>query len=161
MVKVLCPGSFDPLTLGHLDVIRRCSKAFDRVIVAVGVNENKKGFLSYEKRLEYINDAICDLPNVSAVLYTGLTVDFAKEQGIDLIVKGVRNSEDFAYENEMTVVNRDISLKKYGSEIETLYMYSAPEYIHTSSTLVRELVSMNLPVEKYVHNEMLLYKLIK
>lgn len=161
MVKVLCPGSFDPLTLGHLDIIKRCSKIFDQVVVAVGVNENKKVFIPYEKRLEYINDAIRDLPNVSAVLYKGLTVDFAKEQGIDLIVKGIRNSGDFAYENEMAVVNRDISLKKYGREIETLYMYSAPEHIHTSSTLVRDLVSMKLPVDEYVHNDRLLYELIK
>ncbi len=161
MVKVLCPGSFDPLTLGHLDIIRRCSAAFDQVIVAVGVNESKKGFLSYEKRLEYIKDAVRDLSNVTAVIYEGLTVDFAFETGADIIVKGVRNFEDFAYENEMTVVNLDIARHKYGRELETLYMYSSPVHMHTSSSLVRKLACSNLPVEKYVHNAQLLYELMK
>ncbi len=161
MVKAMCPGSFDPLTLGHFDIIKRCSTIFDEVIVVVGYNESKKGLLPFEKRVEYIKDAFREFTNVSVTAYSGLTVDFAKENGVDVIVKGIRNSKDLDYENEMTTVNRTLSKDKFGKEIETLYMYCKPEYMYTSSSLVRSLIEMKLPVDAYVHNTELLMKLLE
>ncbi|MBR5309311.1 MAG: pantetheine-phosphate adenylyltransferase [Clostridia bacterium] len=160
MSKVLVPGSFDPFTLGHLDVVKRCSATFDKVVVMVGFNSAKKGFLSEQKRIEYINDAVKELDNVEVIAYDGLVVDFAHDNGIDFIVKGIRNENDVEYESQMACVNKNIALEKYGKGIETLYLQAAPEFVHTSSSLVRQLIGMNLSVSKYVHNENLLLRLI-
>lgn len=160
MNNVLCPGSYDPITLGHLSVIRRCAAVFDKVFVVVGYNENKKGLLTPEQRVLFAKDALGDLHNVEIEAYSGLTVDYAHEHDCDIIVKGIRNSVDLDYENEMAVANRDISITKFGKSIETLYIPSEPIYIYTSSSTVRQLMSMHLPIEKYVHNSELLYEIL-
>ena len=160
MNKVLCPGSFDPMTLGHLSVIRRCAALFDKVFVVVGYNENKKGLLTPEQRVLFAKDALGDLPNVEIEAYSGLTVDYAYEHGCSIIVKGVRNSADLDYENEMAIANRDISISKFGKTIETLYFPSEPIYSYTSSSMVRQLLSLHLPIDKYVHNSELLYNIL-
>lgn len=160
MSKVLVPGSFDPMTLGHIEIIKRCSAIFDKVVVMVGYNENKKGLLTADQRLRFACDALKDLPNVEVVVFGGLVTDFAHENDIDMIVKGIRNEEDLSYESEMAYVNSDISLQKYGKRTETLFMNSSPEMVYTSSSLVRKLLALNLPVEKYVHAPALLNEII-
>jgi len=157
---VLIPGSFDPLTLGHIEIVKRCSLIFDQVVVLVGFNEQKKGFLEPCKRVEFARDAFKSMPNVTVDMDSGLIVDYAHENNIDIIVKGIRNEEDLAYESEMAYVNNDISFDKYGKVIETLFMNTHPEYYHYSSSLVRKLLALGLPVGKYIHNEHLLFKLI-
>ena len=159
MSKVLCPGSFDPLTLGHIDIIKRCSQMFDEVIVLIGKNDQKKGMLSYEDRKIFAIDAFKDISNIKVVVYEGLLVDFAFENGIDFIVKGIRNSSDAEYENAMANINMHLSLDKYSRAFETLYLPSLSENTCVSSTLVRELLSLNLPIDRYVHNEELLISL--
>ncbi|MBR3994410.1 MAG: pantetheine-phosphate adenylyltransferase [Clostridia bacterium] len=161
MSKVLIPGSFDPITLGHIDIIKKCSKSFDKVIVMVGYNENKKEFLSAEKRVMYALDALKDLQNVDVVSYPGFVIDFAYDNKIDFIVKGIRNNEDFEYESQMASVNYTLSLEKYGRGIETFFINSSPEYRYTSSTLVRQLMELKLPFDKYAHNPKLLNEITR
>ena len=161
MSKVLIPGSFDPITLGHIDIIKKCSGIFDEVIVMVGFNEAKKGFLSAEKRVAYAKDALNDLTNVEVVSYSGLVVDFAFDNNVNLIVKGIRNREDYEYESEMAYVNNNLSFEKYNKGIETFFINSDPEYKYTSSTLVRKLLELNLSIDKYVHNAKYLNEVLK
>ena len=160
MSKILIPGSFDPMTIGHEEIIKRCSTMFDTVVVMVGYNEAKKGLLSVDERILYAKDALKDYDNVVVESYNGLVVDFAHDNGIDFIVKGIRNEKDLAYESEMAYVNSNISFEKYGKRIETFLMNSSPEYAYTSSSLVRSLLGMNLSVDKYVHNPELLLLII-
>lgn len=160
MSKVLCPGSFDPMTLGHISIIGRCASSFDEVVVLVGYNDKKTGLLTAEQRVEFAKDALKDFSNVRIDSYSGLTVDYAYEYNCDLIVKGVRNSVDLEYENEMAIANRVISMSKFGKSIETLYFPSEPLFAYTSSSTVRQLLSLNLPIDKYVHNPELLYKIL-
>ncbi len=159
MTKVMIPGSFDPFTLGHLDIVVRCSKIFDEIIVVVGNNSQKKYLLSAESRVKYIEDATKNFKNVKCVLWDGLIADFAVANGIKIIVKGIRNQVDVEYENEMTFVNRSIADTKNNAVLETFYLASLPEYSHISSSVVRKLLSLDLSVNSYVHNEELLKKL--
>lgn len=127
----------------------------------VGCNEQKSCLLSADKRMEYIKDAVRNLPNVSVDCYDGLVVDYVFNNGIDFIVKGLRDENDLLYEEEMAFVNSNIFAEKYGREVETLYLHSNPVFAYTSSTLVRRLLELNLPVTQYVHNPELLKELLK
>lgn len=161
MSKALCPGSFDPLTLGHYDIIKRCSEIFDEVVVLVGCNAQKKGLLTNDKRVEFALDAFQNEKNINVVAYDGLLIDYINEHNIDVIVKGLRNTSDLEYENEMANTNLLLSMNKYGKSVETMYLPSSSQYAYTSSSLVRQLIEMNLPINNYVHNPGLLYKLLK
>jgi pantetheine-phosphate adenylyltransferase len=132
----VCPGSYDPVTFGHLDVIQRCSKVFDSVIVAV-VNQpvrKQKTLFSAEERVAFIEAEITDLPNVQVKTFDTLVVEFARENGANKIVKGLRAISDFEYEFEMNQLNR-----KMAPEIESIYMFSSPQYSFLSSSGVKEL----------------------
>jgi pantetheine-phosphate adenylyltransferase len=132
----VCPGSYDPVTYGHLDVIQRCSKVFDSVIVAV-VNQpvrKQKTLFSAEERVAFIEAEITDLPNVQVKTFDTLVVEFARENGANKIVKGLRAISDFEYEFEMNQLNR-----KMAPEIESIYMFSSPQYSFLSSSGVKEL----------------------
>ena len=132
----VCPGSYDPVTFGHLDVIRRCSSVFDKVIVAV-VNQpvrKQKTLFSAEERVGFIDAEISDLPNVQVKTFDTLVVEFARENGANKIVKGLRAISDFEYEFEMNQLNR-----KMAPEIESIYMFSSPQYSFLSSSGVKEL----------------------
>ena len=132
----VCPGSYDPVTFGHLDVIRRCSRVFDGVIVAV-VNQpvrKQKTLFSAEERVAFIEAEITDLPNVQVKPFDTLVVEFARENGANKIVKGLRAISDFEYEFEMNQLNR-----KMAPEIESIYMFSSPQYSFLSSSGVKEL----------------------
>lgn len=141
---VLTAGTFDPITTGHLDIIRRAAEIFDEVVVAVYTNPAKKTLLNEEVRLSAVAAATSDMANVRVVKGEGLIADFAKKLGACAIVKGVRNLSDYAYEEDMARANRAVS------GIETLLMFSSPEVLHVSSTLVRELVRCGKPYSEYI-----------
>ncbi len=146
MKIAIYPGSFDPITLGHLDIIRRAALCFDKVFVCVMDNCDKKSHMfPAEKRLEMLRRSVEELPNVEAELYRGLLADYAREKGGRVIVKGLRNATDFDLEYQMAAINRGI-----WAELETVFLPASVEYQHFSSTMVREMIRYRQPLEKYV-----------
>lgn len=127
------PGSFDPITNGHLDIIKRASKLYDRLVVGVLDNINKKPLFSALERKEMIDAEIRDLPNVSCDVFSGLLVDFAKQQGATVIVKGLRTVADFEYEFQMALLNKALN-----PEYETMFMMTNSKYSYISSSMVKE-----------------------
>ena len=132
MTKVVCPGSFDPVTNGHLDIIERSSRLFDEVVVAVLVNQNKQGLFTIDERLELLAEATKHLPNVSTATFGGLLVDFCAANGVDAIVKGLRAVTDFDYELQMAQMNGNLT------DVDTLFIPTSPEYSFLASSLVKE-----------------------
>lgn len=133
--KALFPGSFDPFTAGHLNILTRALTMFDEVVVAVGVNGEKTGFFSKSQRLDIITRSISGLQGVSAIEYDGLTVDICRQLGIRHIVRGVRNMLDFENERAIADANRRLA-----PEIETIIIPTAQEFAHISSSAVRDLL---------------------
>lgn len=131
----LFPGSFDPFTAGHLNILKRALTMFDEVVVAVGVNIDKKGYFPNEKRVEIIRQAISGMERVRVVTYDNLTIDTCRSLGIRHIVRGVRNMIDFETERSIADANR-----KLAPEIETIIIPTAQDYAHISSTAVRDLL---------------------
>lgn len=127
------PGSFDPITCGHLDIIDRGSKIFEKLIVAVLVNSSKNTLFTSEERVIMIEDTIKHLPNVEVVKFDGLLVDFAKKRGAKIILKGLRAVSDFEYEFQMALMN-----KKLDKELETMFIMTNSKYSYLSSTIVKE-----------------------
>jgi pantetheine-phosphate adenylyltransferase len=127
------PGSFDPPTLGHLDVVERAARLFDELVVAVGVNRSKRAFLSDEERIAALTASAKHLPNVQIASFEGLLVDFAKLVGADAIVRGLRATSDFEYEFQMAMVNRRLN-----ETIETVFLMTRWEHSYLSSSIVRE-----------------------
>ena len=136
MKTALFPGSFDPFTLGHLNILQRALTMFDKVVVAVGVNQLKSGTFSVERRLEMIREATKSLDGVKVVSYDCLTVDLCRREGIHHIVRGVRNFMDFDNEKAIADANRKLS-----PDIETIIIPTAQEYAHISSTAVRDIIA--------------------
>lgn len=136
MKKVaLFPGSFDPFTAGHLNILQRALTIFDEVVVAVGVNQDKHGLFDMDKRMEIIRECVKDLKGVSVIKYGNLTVDTCRELGIRHIVRGVRNMMDFDTERSIADANRHLA-----PEIETVIIPTAQEFAHISSSAVRDLL---------------------
>jgi pantetheine-phosphate adenylyltransferase len=133
MKRAVCPGSFDPITFGHLDIIERASKQFDEVIVAVFANRKKEGLFSVEERLELITANISKYGNVKVDSGSGLLVDYCKAKNIDVIVKGLRAVTDFDYELQMAQVHNQ------ASGVETMFMATSPTHSFLSSSIVKEL----------------------
>lgn len=136
MATALFPGSFDPFTAGHEAIARRIAPLFDRLVVAVGVNTEKKYMFSVEERVERIRQALADLPQVEVTSYHGMTVDLCHSLGAQCIVRGIRTAEDFEYEQLVASVNR-----KQDPSIETLLVMADADHRHISSTLERERLS--------------------
>ena len=132
MKRVVCPGSFDPITFGHLDIIKRASELFDEVVIAVLVNTTKKTLFTVDERLEMIRDVTAELPNVRVDSWKGLLVDYCESHEVQAIVKGLRAVTDFDYELQMSQIN--LQLKG----IETLFMATAPAHSFLSSSLARD-----------------------
>jgi len=131
--KAVCPGSFDPITNGHLDVIERASHLFDEVVIAVLVNNSKSSLFTIEERIVLARDSVKHLSNVKVDMWSGLLVDYCRENGVDAIVKGLRAVSDFDYELQMAQMN--LQLKS----VDTLLMATKPAYSFLSSSLVREI----------------------
>lgn len=140
----LFPGSFDPFTRGHESIVRRALPLFDRFIIAIGVNADKRSFMTMEQRKAWIESVFKDDPPVEVRTYSGLTVDLAREVGAQFIVRGVRLIQDFENEKHLAEINRDLT------GIETILLYTLPEYSHISSSIVRELVRYGQDVSPYL-----------
>jgi pantetheine-phosphate adenylyltransferase len=141
----LFPGTFDPVTLGHLDIVRRAAQLFERVTIAVATNPSKRELLPLATRLELLREATAGVAGVDVVQIEGLTVDACRRLGATAIVRGLRNATDFEYEAQMARSNRVMA-----PEIETLFLASASEHVHISSTLVRQVAEMGGPLEAFV-----------
>ncbi len=134
-MKAIYPGSFDPFTLGHKAMVDKALKMFDKVIIAIGINDKKSCTLSLEKRIEMINRLYGDNEKIEVVSYHGLTVDFCKKNGVGVIIRGVRNFLDFEYERSISNINHTLS-----ADIETVLIMTPPELSDISSSTVRELL---------------------
>ncbi|MBJ8343366.1 pantetheine-phosphate adenylyltransferase [Antrihabitans sp. YC2-6] len=135
MTGAVCPGSFDPVTNGHLDVISRAAAQFDEIVVTVMINKSKQGLFSVEERIEMLRDSTSHLPGVRVESWHGLLVDFAREQGVTAIVKGLRGANDFDYELQMAQMNQKLS------GVDTLFIATNPTYSYLSSSLVKEVAT--------------------
>ncbi|MBL6749970.1 MAG: pantetheine-phosphate adenylyltransferase [Nevskia sp.] len=138
-------GTFDPITLGHHDIIHRAARMFPRLIVAVGLNPSKNPKFTLDERIALVQASCKDLPNVQVKGFSGLVVDFARDNGVTVLVRGVRTVGDVDYEKQMAVMNRDL----YPS-LDTVMLAPSPKYDHLSSSLVRELASLGAPVSRFV-----------
>jgi pantetheine-phosphate adenylyltransferase len=139
------PGSFDPITNGHLDIITRGSKTFDKLIVGVLVNVDKKGLFDIEERVELIKRVTSDLPNVEVISFHGLLIDFMKEKEANVILKGLRAFSDFEYEFQMALMNN-----KLAPEVETLFMMTSAQYSYLSSSAVKQVAKFGGCIEGLV-----------
>ena len=133
--KALFPGSFDPFTEGHLNILKRALTMFDEVVVAVGINQDKRGFFSMDQRIDIIRQATCNLENVDVIKYDNLTMEICTELGIRHIVRGVRNMLDFENERAIADMNRRLA-----PDIETIIIPTAQEFAHISSSAVRDIL---------------------
>lgn len=144
MKKAIFPGSFDPFTIGHYSVVKRGLELFDHITIGVGSNCSKKSFFTLEKRLDIIRQAFHDEPRVSVKAYDSLTIDFAKEEKADFILRGVRSANDFEYEKSIADINKRLS------SIETVLLFTEPQYSAVSSTIVRDLLSYGKEVAEFL-----------
>ena len=135
MRRAVCPGSFDPVTNGHLDIIGRASRLFDEVVVGVGVNRSKNRLFSPEERLGMLEEVCRDLPNVRVAGFTGLLTDFCQDNDVHAIVKGLRAVSDFDYELQMAQMNASLA------PVETVFVPTSPEYSFLASSLVKEVAA--------------------
>lgn len=142
---VICPGSFDPVTLGHFDIIKRASNMFDKVIVAVLVNSSKSPCFSIEERIEFLKEVTAEIDNVEIASFDGLLVEYCRERNVDAIVKGLRMVSDFEYEFQMALTN-----KKLNPQLETIFLTSDAESMFLSSSIVREVGSMGGDISNFV-----------
>lgn len=144
MKIAIFPGSFDPFTIGHYDIVKRALTLFDKIVIGIGQNQAKQSTFSLAERLERIEKAFADESRVVVTTYDGLTVDFARTHGATHIVRGVRSTIDFEYERSIAEANRQLS------GIETVLLYTSPEYGHISSTLVRDLHAHGRDITNYL-----------
>ncbi len=136
MTTAMCPGSFDPPTNGHIDIIRRCAAIYDRVVVAVVSNPSKNSMFTLSKRIELLDASLEGLDNIDLASFDGLLVDFAAEQEVDVVVKGLRAGSDFDYELQMSQMNSHLRA------METVFMPTSPDWSFVSSSLVREVARL-------------------
>ncbi len=139
------PGSFDPITLGHVDLVRRAVPLFDKIIVAVGLNNQKSALFSLEKRLYWLNEVFKNYHNVEISYFEGLTVKFCEKRNAHYLIRGLRNASDFDYEKTISQLNTIM-----GKDVETIFLISQPEFSHISSTIVREIIKGNGNVAPFV-----------
>lgn len=144
-MKAVYPGSFDPLTYGHLDLIKRAAQIFEQVIIVVGDNPQKKPVFPLEKRIELVKVAIKDFPNVCVDKFSGLIIDYVKNKKIKIVIRGLRAISDFEYEFQMALTNR-----KMDPEIETIFMMPDESYSYLSSKLIKEIASLGGDVSQFV-----------
>lgn len=145
MKTAIYPGSFDPITKGHLDVLKKASKMFDKVIIAVLKNSSKKGFLPIEDRVELIRQSVKDIENVEVDSFDGLTIEYARKKGANILIRGLRAVSDLEYEMQISQTNSALA-----PEIDTVFLITKPKYNFISSSIVKEIASMGGDVSKFV-----------
>lgn len=138
--SVVCPGSFDPITLGHLDIVKRAAARFDRVVVAVLDNPSKQGLFTVDERIALIAEVTAEIDRVEVDRFSGLLVDYCHANDIDLVCKGLRSANDFEYELRMAQMNRHLG------QVETIFVPTAPEHAYLSSSLVKEVARLGGPL---------------
>jgi len=144
--SAMYPGTFDPITHGHQDLVRRAARIFDRIVIAIAANPAKAPLFSLEERVALARAVLGDLPNVSVSGYTGLTVDFAREQGLNVIMRGLRAVSDFEFEFQLATMSRHLN-----GEVETVFLTPTEQFNFVSSTLIREIASLGGNVSEFVH----------
>ena len=146
MTKIaVFPGSFSPFTLGHKAVIDSALPLFDKIIIAIGINNNKKDSFTLEKRIKWIESVFKGDPKIKVRSYNGLTVDLCREENAKFIIRGLRNSHDFKFEKEIAQTN-----KKLNDNIETIFIMTPPELSHISSTIIRDIIANNGDVSQFL-----------
>lgn len=145
MTIAIYPGSFDPITNGHLDILKSGSEIFEKVIIAVSYNANKKGFLPVETRVDLIRKSVAELKNVEVDSFEGLTVDYAKNKGAFVLLRGLRTSFDFEYELQLSQTNNALM-----KDLKTVFLITKPEYNFISSSMVREILANKGDISKFV-----------
>ncbi len=145
MATAVCPGSFDPVTLGHIDIIRRAASMFDLVIVAVMTNPSKKPSFTAEERVEFLKRVTKEIPNVEIDCFDGLLAEYTREKGAAAIVKGLRAVSDFEYEFQMSLTN-----KKLNPQVETVFLTTSAEYMYLSSSIVKQVASFGGDISGFV-----------
>ncbi len=145
MKIAIYPGSFDPITKGHLDILKTGAEIFDKVIIAVARNSEKKGFLPIEERVKLIKESVRDLENVEVDSFEGLTIEYAKKQGAKVLIRGLRAVSDFEYELQLSQANSSLS-----SEIKTVFLTTKPKYNFISSSTIKEIYLNNGDISKFV-----------
>ncbi|MEG0328806.1 MAG: pantetheine-phosphate adenylyltransferase [Longicatena sp.] len=148
MKKAIFPGSFDPITLGHVDIIERASKLFDEVVVVILENMNKNTIFTKEERLAFMYENLKHIKNVRIAYDHGLCVDFAKKEGACAIIRGVRSIKDYEYELDIAAINQHLN-----PEIETLCLFASPKYSYVSSSIIRELVMYHQDISDFVSDD--------
>ena len=148
MKRAIFPGSFDPFTVGHYDIVKRGLEIFDEIIIGIGRNSTKRETFPIREREEAIRKIFADEPRVHVAIYDCLTIDFAQEHDAKFIIRGIRCVEDFEYERNMAEANKQLG------GVETIILYTRPEYAHISSTLVRDLYAYNKDVSQFVPNHL-------
>ncbi len=152
MKTAIYPGSFDPITKGHLDVLKRACNIFDEVIIAVLNNYSKEPFLSIETRIKLIKEAVCDIDNVKVDSFDGLTIDYANKIGAQIIIRGLRAVSDFEYEMQLSQTNQALD-----SKIHTVFLITKPKYNFISSSSVKEISKLKGDISKFVPENVVKY----
>jgi len=148
MKIAIFPGSFDPITSGHVDIVRRGIPLFDKIIVAIGVNSQKKYLFSLEQRLAWLEAVFSEYPSVEVDSYYGLTAHYCKEVNAQYMLRGLRNASDFDYEKTISQLNSIV-----GDGLETVFLISRPEFSHISSTIVREIIKGKGDASPFLPNQ--------
>ena len=156
MTIAIYPGSFDPITNGHIDILKSGAEIFDRVIIAVSYNMNKQGFLSVDERVNLIRKSVSQLKNVEVDCFEGLTVEYAKTRGANVLLRGLRTSFDFEYELQLSQANHSLD-----NNIKTVFLMTKPEYNFISSSMVREILANKGDISKFVPQDVAEYLLTK
>ena len=147
MTIAIYPGSFDPITKGHIDILKSGAEIFDKVIIAVSYNVNKQGFLPVDTRVDLIKKSVVDIPNVEVDSFEGLTIEYAKKKNAKVLLRGLRTSFDFEYEMQLSQTNQALY-----NEIKTVFLITKPEYNFISSSSVREILFNKGKIEEFVPN---------
>lgn len=144
--KVIYPGTFDPITLGHEDLVRRASSLFDQVVVAVATNSGKEPFFTLDERVKMAREVLIDCANIEVMAFSGLLMEFSQQQNAGVILRGLRAVSDFEYEFQMAGMNRSMY-----PDVETVFMTSSEQYMFISATIVREIALLGGNADKFVH----------
>lgn len=146
MLKAVYPGTFDPITRGHEDLVRRAARLFDEIIIAIAENRNKEPFFSLDERVSLARQVLADVPGVRVEGFSSLLIDFAAKHGANIVLRGLRAVSDFEYEFQLAGMNRNLK-----PDIETIFMTPSDQYMFISSSMVREIARLGGDVSPFVH----------